>query len=193
MIPDLVVLCGEKHSGKGEVAKIFAQKIGKYSIVKQSQPAKRMCYDTLVWRGCSKENAKEYTYGHFKDTPTQFLEGLTPRMFQIGIMEGLRNMDPHFHPRICAARVDEHLRSGGQVVVDDCRDLNEFKMLAAVARQNNVKMMTIWIEDVSSVKDPKRVRDTRLSPSDCEHVIHNAKSSLQCLEEEVRKLILECF
>ena len=190
MIPDIIILCGKKHSGKTEVAKVIATKIGRYSIVKESDPVKKMVYEFLIARGCNAEIAREYSHGSLKDTPTRYFNMKTSRDMQKAMCEAFRAMDEDFIAIVAADKVEEHIASGGQVIIDDVRDKREISMIADVARRRNASMVKLWVYDPCNIhNNDHHITETRVSAVDCDAEILNLKTGTDDLCSVTRTVL----
>lgn len=116
--PDIVAFTGPAGSGKSTATRYLVDEYG-YELVKFAGPLK----DMLRAIGLVEEQIE----GEYKETPTVYLCGKTPRhaMQTLGAAWGRDCIGKDFWVGIWASRVATVLKQGGRVVVDDCRYTNE--------------------------------------------------------------------
>lgn len=114
----LVAFCGYMGSGKTYAADYLIQKYG-YTRVKFAGPLK----DMLRTMGLTDDHIE----GDLKDKPCDLLEGRTPRwaMQSLGTEWGRDCISPNLWGNLWEREVQDLLKKGNPVVVDDCRFDNE--------------------------------------------------------------------
>jgi len=172
--PDIIVLCGYKGSGKSEVATRL-RAYHDYALVKQAHTIKKWCKELLMDMGCREDLANEYVDGSLKETPTQFLMKRTPRQFMqwIGTEFGRNMIHPDIWAQLAAHRCEQHIRTGGRVVLDDVRFDNEIKYLKDLGDKTDAKVVTVWIERFEAKPQDFHASEVSLGQSDCDYVIMN--------------------
>lgn len=120
MYPPLIAVHGQKHSGKGEIAK--ALRFHNYRVIKFATPLKNMVRSLLRDAGILEEEIERYIEGDLKEVPIPEVEGATARylMQTLGV-EWRDLISNHLFARICARRVINLLKQGNRLVIDDLR------------------------------------------------------------------------
>lgn len=115
---NLIALCGQAGSGKSTCATELATYYG-YTLVKFAGPLK----DMLRTLGLTERQIE----GDQKELPCSFLGGHTPRyaMQTLGTEWGRDLIYRNLWVNAWTKRVEQIMRLGGRVVVDDCRFDNE--------------------------------------------------------------------
>lgn len=117
-LPRLLALTGEAGSGKSTATAYLVERHG-YQLVKFAGPLKDMCRAI----GMTEQELE----GGLKEVPSDRLCGKTPRQFmqRLGSEFGRDCIGPGFWVNMWRARALDVLRTGGRVIVDDCRFPNE--------------------------------------------------------------------
>ena len=133
----LIAFCGYMGSGKTYAADYLIQKYG-YTRVKFAGPLK----DMLRTMGLTDDHIE----GDLKDKPCDLLEGRTPRwaMQSLGTEWGRDCISPNLWGNLWEREVQDLLKKGKPVVVDDCRFDNE------VARVKRLKGLVCLLTNPTS-------------------------------------------
>lgn len=121
----LVALCGRAGSGKSTAAEYLTSAHG-FTLVKFASPLK----DMLRAIGLTERHIE----GDLKESPCDLLQGKTPRlaMQTLGTEWGRNLIGAHLWVSAWRSRVESLLTQGENVVVDDCRFLNEAAVVRAL-------------------------------------------------------------
>lgn len=126
-VPVLVALSGVAGSGKSTVAYELYCERDDFVRVKFADGLKNMVRALLETAGCPEDEIERYIEGDLKEEPTHFLGGESPRhvMVTLGTDWGRKMISDTLWVSIATARIDQLLRAGHNVVVDDLRFRNE--------------------------------------------------------------------
>jgi hypothetical protein len=186
-MPEMVVLCGSKGSGKSMLARHLNRDLD-YANVKLASTLKKMIGVMMEDMGCPKAHVEDYIEGYLKETPNRnFLLGKTPRhaMQTLGTEWGRELIHEDIWAKIAEYKVNTYLRTSANVVIDDARFPNELEILKEPLRHiKDAECVTIWVENPNVVPDTGHKSEYSLGPSDCDYVLMNNGSE----EDAIRKL-----
>ena len=126
MAAHLIALTGRASSGKSTAAKAL-QDVWGFQRVKFADPLKNMLRSLLRTGGMGRWEIEECLEGRLKEVPCDLLMGQTPRqaMITLGTEWGRNQIHQDLWLRLARGRITTLLHAGVDVVVDDCRFVNE--------------------------------------------------------------------
>jgi energy-coupling factor transporter ATP-binding protein EcfA2 len=139
-VTQIIAICGLSGSGKSTLAKLIQKNDGGV-ITSFSNPIKIMIFDLICLQGCNPDIATQMIYGDLRETPTEYLDGKTPRYaMQTLDTEWGRNL---LHTDLW---IDAWKRNLGSIInqhdiiVDDLRFLSEERAIRTFKNSVIVKV-----------------------------------------------------
>lgn len=184
MKPQLIALHGPAGSGKTTAARMFVD-WHLFAGVKFAGTLKNMFGTLLKTAGASYEYTQECIDGTYKDQPSHYLSGCSPRQIMQGLGEWGRGLDPNFWVNPTMVKARGLMERGKSVIIDDCRYENEAE--AVLAAGGRVIQIASRRGPVCQADHPsERPLPTRLLTD----TIHNY-GDLRDLHDEVCRIIRE--
>lgn len=181
MTSKVLLLGGWPGSGKTTVAKILERDHG-FTRVKFAGALKHMISALLRYQGVSEEEIQEAIEGETKNLPLHTLYSKTPRhaMQTLGTEWGRKCMGEDIWVDIAYNVVSHMYQTGINVVLDDCRFMNEIRGFSDF-------QPGIWWIKRPGVHKPEssHVSDNELNAENFEYILNN-DGTVWGLEEAVR-------
>jgi len=130
MKPQLIALHGPAGSGKTTAARMFVD-WHMFAGVKFAGPLKNMFGTLLKTAGAPYEYTQECIDGAYKEQPSHYLSGCSPRQVMQDLGEWGRGLDPNFWVNPAMVRARGLMGRGKSVIIDDCRYENEAEAVLA--------------------------------------------------------------
>lgn len=179
----LVGLVGYKGSGKGEAAKTILADAS-WRLVKFADPLKAMLRTLLAQSGLDTETIERMIEGDLKETPAPELNGQTPRhaMQTLGTEWGRNLISQTLWIDTFKRRVRGLMAFGFNVVVDDCRFLNEAAAIKFLGGG------LIYVDRAGLVVDKQHPSEQEIEQIAVDYTVGN-HSSVEALHEKTLKAI----
>lgn len=113
------------QSGKSEVAKTLQLHRG-YKLVKFADPFKDMIRDLLLRAGATEPLIERMLEGDLKEVPIPQL-GVSVRQMTQQLGTWGRSIHPDFWVNLAGKKIEDYLKAGVPVVIDDLRFPNEYE------------------------------------------------------------------